>query len=288
MMLLLVGAALAQDCPDLGEAINGISAALNDVDLDTAHTLALEATGGLECQAEPINTVVLTSLFQLSGAVELYMGEQTAAEVLFERAVAVSPLAQIDPMLGEDAATTYDNVRKQVLDTPGGTLRVEGQVDAWLDGRAVTPGVDMDVAVGNHLLQWREAAEEPLQARVVRVASREGRVLPLGTQVATTTGPGPAVAGGEDTSGSGGGARIAALGGGVAGVIVGGVLIGAAGLSHNAFENETDPTELAGHQTRTNALTLAGIGVGALGLAVGGVGFVLLDEGAGLTWTKRW
>ncbi len=283
-MLLWVGAALAGDCPDLGDAITGITTALNDVDLDVAHELALQATSGLECQASPINTVVLTSLFQLAGSVELYMGDQTAAEVLFERAVAVAPLAVIDPLLGDDAATAYDLVRKQVLDTPGGTLRIEGQVDAWLDGRPLVVGVDADVAVGNHLLQWRETPEEPLQARVVRVSTREARVLPLGTQVATA--PEPVADGGG--AGMAGGARMGALAGGAVGLVAGGALLGAAGLSHRAFDAETDPTALASHQTRTNTLTLVGLGVGAIGLAVGGVGFVLLDQGAGLTLTRRW
>jgi hypothetical protein len=288
VILLLVSAALAADCPDLGDAINGISTALNDADLDVARELALEATAGLECQPKPVSSVVLTSLFQLAGSLELYIGEAEAAQALYERAVAVSPLAQIDPLLGEDAEAAYIVVRKEILDSPGGTLRVEGQVDAWLDGRVLTPGVNVDVTIGSHLLQWREAPEEALMARTVQVATRESRVLPLGEQVAPTPAP---VANGNNPStgtGTGNGTRVGVLAGGAGGVVVGAVLIGAAGLSHSAFLNETDPNALPGHQTRTNALALAGFGVGALGLAVGGVGFVLLDEGAGLTWSLRW
>lgn len=289
MMLLFVSAALAGACPDLGASINGISAALNDVDLDSARSISLEATAGLACQPAPINPVVLTSLFQLAGAVELFMGEPVAADVLFERAASVSPLATIDPVLGDDAAAAYDAVRKQVMDTPGGTLRVEGQVEAWLDGRPIAPGGDVDVAVGNHLLQWREAPDAPLQARVVRVATREGRVLPLGAQTAAAATPAAGGTGGASASGSSGsGARMGALAGGAVGVIAGGVLIGVAGLSHSAFDRETDPTELGRLQTRTNALTIAGLGVGAVGLAVGGVGVVLLDGGGGLSWSHRW
>ncbi len=299
MILLLVNLALAADCPDLGDSINGIAAALNDVDLDTARELARKATTGLECQQKPISPVMLTSLFQLAGSVELYMGEEADALELYARGVAVSPMAQIDSLLGEDCELAYEAVRKKSLETAGGTLRIDGQVEAWLDGRSVSTGVELDVSAGGHLLQWREGPEEPMQARVARVETREARVLPLGSQAAVPAPAAPAAPAAtpapvEDVATSGGGtgqtnmARMGALGGGAVGLVVGGVLIASAGLSHRSFDNETDPNELSGLQTRTNVLTVAGIGLGVVGLAVGGVGFVLLEDGAGVTWSRRW
>ncbi len=284
-----MGAALAQDCPNLGEAITGISAALNDVDLETARSLSLEATAGLLCQPEAVNTVLLTSLYQLSGAIELYMGETDAADILFERAVAVSPLAQIDPMLGADAEAAYDAVRAQILETPGGTLRVDGRVEVWLDGRPINTGAPHDVTVGNHLLQWKQGPEEAMEARIVRVSSGEGRSLPLGSGDGSSSPPPRSSSRSSDSSGGGGrGASVGLLAGGGFGVVAGGVLIALAGVSHNAFENEPNPHELEAHQTRTNALAISGMAVGAIGVAAAGVGVVVLDDGAGLTFTRRW
>ena len=65
VLLAVPGVARAQDCADLVAAVDQVSAALATVELEQAQVLADGALQQLECQPEPINPLVLASLFQL-------------------------------------------------------------------------------------------------------------------------------------------------------------------------------------------------------------------------------
>jgi hypothetical protein len=269
---LLPTAAHAQDCVDLVDAVDAIAAALAAVEIDSAQALADEATGQLECQTEPINTLVLTGLFQLAGAVATYNGETTDAEQAFARAVAISPTTPIDPVFGGDVESLFQQVQRRVLDDSSGALLLQGSAEAWLDGRAVVMGQPLDVVVGHHLLQWQEE-DRPMQAREIRVAAMETRQLTLGTinEEDLRRTPRPVATGG------GGSLNTPLLIGGGAGVVVGGVLLGLAAGAQSKFFQEEDPDALEGIQSRNHAFAIGGLGLMAAGAGTVGVSFFVQD-----------
>ncbi len=265
-LLLLPGLARAQDCADLLDAVDQITEALGMVEIERAQALAQQAVGQLECQEEPVNTVMLAALFQLTGAVALFAGESADAEASFARAVAISPATPIDAVYGEDVEKTFQAVQRRVLDETGGSLLLQGSAEAWLDGRKVQLGVPIDVVVGHHLLQWQEDGAA-MQARDIRVATMETRQLTLGQvseeelrrQQRQATIPGQGM----------GNTQLAMLAGGGGGVVVGAVLLGLAAGAQSSFYKEDDPTALDGIQSRNHGFAIAG-----LGLAVAGAGTV--------------
>ena len=270
-LMLLPTAAHAQDCADLVGAVDAIAAALAQVEIDTAQALADEATSQLECQTDPVNTVMLSGLFQLTGAVAVFNGETADAEAAFARAVAISPTTPIDSVYGEDVENLYHQVQRRLLDESGGALLLQGSATAWLDGRPVTMGQPIDVVVGHHLLQWQED-DGPMQAREIRVASLETRQLTLGTvseqdQRRQVANPGEGM----------GDLSVATLAGGAGGVVLGGTLLVLAASSQSAFYKETDPNALEGLQARNHLFAITGLGLTAVGLGAVGVSFFVHD-----------
>ncbi|MFH1468051.1 MAG: hypothetical protein ABIO70_26935 [Pseudomonadota bacterium] len=281
LALLLPGAAHAADCDDLVSSMDAISKALAEVEIERAVGLAEWAGGQLECQSRPVNTVVLTGLFQLTGAAALFNGDGVGAEIAFSRAVAVSPTTPVDPMYGDEVASLYGKVQRRLVAEPTGALTVLGPVEAWLDGRSVKIGLPLDLMPGDHLLQWREEGGS-VKGRVIQVATMEARQLTLGT-VATLDGekpPRPPRTGGSPL-------QIPLLAGGGGGVLAGAVLLGLASATQNAFWREEDPAALAGLQARNHALALTGSGLLVLGAGAVGASF-LVDAGPGLSFGWRW
>ena len=261
MILALLSVASA--CEPLAGQVSAISAALADIELEQAAALAEAARDDLACQPEPVATLALTSLFQLSGAVALFQGDGAAADEAFAVAIGISPSAALDEIFGEEAAARYGVLREELLATPGGTLTVEGQVEAWLDGRVVEVGRAVDVGVGDHLLQWREP-EADLSGRLVTVSSGERRVIPIGEQVVPVAPePLPEVSPQRTNRPL----RI----GGTAALATGGVLVALAAGSARTFATTDDPGALDALQIRTNALAGSGLGVTAVGAGLWGV-----------------
>mgnify|MGYP006971704588 CR=1 FL=1 len=272
-LLLLPSIAHAQDCMNLVDAVDSIAAALAEVEIDRAQEVADQAIHQLECQEQPVNTVMLTGLFQLAGAVAAFNGETTDAEQAFARAVAISPTTPIDAVYGGDVEQLYQQVQRRLLDESGGSLLLSGSARAWLDGRQVTMGQPVDVVVGHHLLQWQED-DGPMQAREIRVAAMETRQLTLGVVDPDAQRRQRSVA--PPSSGRGSAGTALLIGGG-AGVVVGGVLLGLASGAQSAFFREEDPTALAGIQARNHALALSGISLLAAGAGTAGVSFFVQD-----------
>ena len=73
-------------CIDLSDTMKQVHEALYEVMLDEATKLAEDAQEGLLCQSEPVNPLVLASIFQLGGALHTFQGENTAARKNFATA----------------------------------------------------------------------------------------------------------------------------------------------------------------------------------------------------------
>lgn len=267
---LLPSVVQAQDCMDLVDAVDSIAAALAEVEIERAQAVADQATHQLECQDSPVNTVMLTGLFQLAGAVAAFNGETTDAEQAFARAVAISPTTPIDAVYGGDVEQLYQQVQRRLLDEAGGSLLLSGSAAAWLDGRKVTMGQPVDVVVGHHLLQWQED-DGPMQAREIRVAAMETRQLTLGTvEPDLLRRP-------QRPTASPGSVGSAMLIGGGAAVVVGGVLLGLASGAQSSFFQEEDPNALEGIQARNHAFAISGFTLLAAGAGTAGVSFFVQD-----------
>lgn len=248
------------DCTNLTQAVAQISAALDQAQLDEASEMAAKARADLSCQTTPVSNLVLTSVFHLSGAVHMFVGEEKQAWEAFGFSASIAPMATLNPVLGSQATETHEILRQSVLAAPQGQLQFAGNAKVWLDGKEVQVGPPMDMPAGQHFLQW-QGEGEAMQNRVIRVESGEARAIPVG-------------AGAESFKGdSFGGVQLKAkhwaiIGGGAA-VVTGGVLL-ALGLKANGeYQASTDPNELDALAKKANSLliaggTIAGIGLGAM------------------------
>ena len=169
----------AQECINLTEALNGIHKYLDEVMLEEARSLALQAQRQLACQPDPVNPLVLTSLYGASGAVNFFLGEEQAARTDFQLALATAPTTALDARYGEEAGVLFESVRAQVLEQPGGKLIISGDVSAWIDGQPTIPDQPIPLAAGQHLLQWKSDTAV-MAGRSIDVGPGEARTLHLG------------------------------------------------------------------------------------------------------------
>ena len=185
-------------------------------------------------------------------------------------------MSSLDARFGGDAAEAYRTVQRNVLAETVGNFTVLGDVEVWIDGRLVEPGTPVELPVGYHLLQWREDDDLGLHGQILRMASAEARVLPLGSGVVVDGQPARQRAPLPWT-------RVARIGGGL--LVLGSSAVLAAGAaSSRDFDQAEDPSELDAIRSRNHALVLAGAGMAGAGLATIGVSF--LDDGAtiGVAW----
>ena len=270
-------------CASLSTALTAINAALDEALLDEAEALADDARRSLLCQPEPVPAMVINAIFSLKGAVHIFQGREKAAEEAFEWAVAVSPLAPLDAMLGARPIEAYNRVRDDVLSRPVGTLKLQGDAQAWVDGRSILIGTPVELPAGPHLLQWQREGN-PMKGRVISVASGEVRTLPVGKGVAAVPNATVSNAAVSDAvalpSPTGPAQRrnlYLASGGGL--VAAGGGLL-VAGLTKRGqiddgdFETMDDLDQLA---SSANSLGAIGIASAALGAGLLGFGLVTTE-----------
>ncbi len=299
LLLGLSGVAQAQGCPDLGATLREVSAAIDDVRLEDAQSLSQQAREGLECQTEVVKSLTLLGLYQSAGAVAYFLGNFNEADEAFARAIAVAPASRLDPAYGEAPASIYENLREATMSTGGASLTGPEAVQAWVDGRPLSPDYPLDVPPGFHLVQV-ESSGGQLVNTVRRMAPGEKLVVtsegtlsvfrqervseeppsPEPLSAVAAAGPTP----GEPTRGR----RRTGL------LVVGGlgVAAGAAGLvlasfSHEQFFEATDVDDLDVVRLRTNALAAGGIGLAAVGAGMLGVGVIPRQAGAEVIFTWR-
>jgi hypothetical protein len=270
-----------------------VSAAIDEVRLEDARALAEQATNGLGCQTEVVNSLTLVGLYQSAGAIEYFLGNFNEAEDAFARAVAVAPASRLDPSFGEGPSAVYENIRAAALGAAPGSLMGPAQVDAWVDGRPLSSDYPLDLPPGHHLIQIRTTSGG-LWNTVYRIAPGEKLVVtPDGavemfrrprsesSSSSTPSSPPP-----EITSG-GGGPRVGLLAVGGFGVAAGAVAMVLASFSHQQFFQAERVDELDALRLRTNGLAVAGIGLVAVGAGMVGVGVIPRKTGAELVLTWR-
>ncbi len=281
----------AEACAPLGDSLRELSAALDEVRLEEAATIAAEANAALGCQPEVVSNLALISLYQLSGAVQIFLGDTAAAEVEFGRAIAVSPTARLDAALGSDAEAVYERVRGRALAQQGGVIGVEPLVQAWVDGRKLEETRPFDLAAGQHLIQVERGGE--LQGSFFRIGPGETRVVTAEGQAVLSSTSSAATASTAATTGIGAveepvddGPRWGLVIGGAVGLAAGAGVLVAANSTAAEFQETDQYDQLAALKLRNNALAVTGITLGVAGAGLVGVGFI--DGAPALTSTLRW
>lgn len=287
----------ASACTPLPDRLREIGAALDEVRLDEAAEAARLADQELACQTEVVSNLSLISLYQLAGAVQMFLGDAGAAELEFGRAIAISPTARLDAGLGADAEALYEQVRGRALAVPGGLVTVEPVVQAWVDGRRLEENRPMDLAAGQHLVQVERGGE--LVGATFRLGPGETRsinaegsaVLSSGSSSSTTlpttsAGGGTTSSAGTIDGGSRAGPRWGLVAAGGVGLAAGAVSLVVASGSQSEFETTDSYDDLAALKVRTNALAVTGYTLVGVGAGLGVVGFV--DGGYGLGASWRW
>ena len=161
MILLLAGLsglAHAQGCPDLGATLREVSAAIDEVRLEDAQSLSEQARTGLTCQTEVVKSLTLVGLYQSAGAVEYFLGNFNEADDAFARAIAVAPASRLDPAYGEAPSAIYENLREATMSTAGASLTGPATVQAWVDGRPLSPDYPLEVPPGFAWSRWLRPA----------------------------------------------------------------------------------------------------------------------------------
>ena len=149
--------------------------------------MAAKAQKDLLCQTEPVNHLVLTSVFHMAGAVHLFLGEEEASWEAFGFSASVAPMATLDPVLGAQAQESHEVLRQSVIAAPQGSIQFSGDAEVWLDGKSAMVGPPIDLTAGKHFIQWR-TPEGAMQNRIIRVESGEARAIPVGPGAETFTG----------------------------------------------------------------------------------------------------
>jgi hypothetical protein len=268
------------DCTNLMRAVAQISASLDQAQLDEASILATNAREDLSCQENPVSNLVLTSVFHLSGAVHMFLGEEKKAWEAFGFSASIAPMASINPVLGAQAQETHEILRQSVLAAPQGQIQFSGNAKVWLDGKPTEIGPSIDMPAGQHFLQWQSEGQ-PMQNRVIRVESGEARAIPVG--------PGAESFKGDSFGGIKLEAKHWALMGGGAAVVTGGVLLALGFKAKADFETTSDQTELDALAKKANTLLIAGGATAGLGVSALIAGPMFLADGSpgfqvGFTW----
>jgi hypothetical protein len=264
-------AGLPSDCTNLMTAVSQISASLDQAQLDEASVLASKAREDLSCQEKPVSNLVLTSVFHLSGAVHMFLGEEKQAWEAFGFSASIAPMASINPVLGTQAQETHEILRQSVLAAPQGQIQFAGNAEVWLDGKPAEIGPSIDMPAGQHFLQWK-AEGQPMQNRVIRVESGEARAIPVG--------PGAESFKGDSFGGVKIEAKHWALIGGGAAIVTGGALLALGFKTKADFESTTDEAELDALAQKANTLLIAGGATAGLGLSALIVGPMFLEDGS--------
>ena len=275
---LLGGTADAADCLDAGESITEINRLLLEVELEAARDLAVRAQQDLLCQTSPVNTLVLSSLFDAVAASQFFLEEEAQATLALERSLAVNPSRSVDARYGTQLEERYEELKAERQDLASGGLSLVGRVSAWVDGRPVPMNTRIDVAAGSHLLQWRHEDGE-LENRFVDVGPEEFRSLQLGE---------------VDLSQR---RILLASGGGL--LATSAVLLVLAGQRYQEFEAYGDDYESHGDDTpqsstlddlyqKNHVLAISGVGCGVAGLGLLGAGAIVANGRLLFTVSGHW
>jgi hypothetical protein len=314
LCVVAVRPAVAEECPDLPPLLLEVSGNINQVLLEEAQEAAEKAHQAIHCQSKPVSALTLSLLYQLTGALHTFLGNEVEARAAYEWAFTVAPTQPLDPHLGSVAEEAYNAVRAELMSLPNGTVLLKGDGKAWIDGRSVPTGQRLELSSGPHLLQWQNVGDG-LRSREIRVVPAEVRELPLQlpTVAAAETSPKEEKPAKEPrakrkakdkpkaqrTPRTWPSARPMKLAGGVLLATSGG-LMAKWKIESNAFWDEswdedwddfpdsTRESALGKKRDLANRLYASGLATGSVGVGLLGAGFVLGDEQALLTLHGSW
>ena len=118
LVLMLSGSAQASDCPNPMEQMTAINTALEDAMMDELPLLIKQAKESLLCQTEVVSPLTSVSLYQLIGAVHVFLADEQGAMDAFRWSAAVSPTTTLDQVYGDQAMAIFNEVRDEILNNP--------------------------------------------------------------------------------------------------------------------------------------------------------------------------
>lgn len=167
---LLTGPALACDPVSPRSATGAALSAIMSGAWDAALASLRPGIDGLTCLAEPAKTDELVVLFQLAGYSAFQKGDFSQAGIWFNRGIVIDPDLELDPGLGASARVFYLQAQAVVRDQEAAVIVVRG--DIYVDGRRRSAGQEIEVAAGEHLLQWYVDDQLHSEVRVVAPGTR--------------------------------------------------------------------------------------------------------------------
>lgn len=283
MLLSFLLPALA--CEPTAERVGKARALFEDVELEQARTETTAALEELHCQTEVVERGTLLELYRLDAQVAMANLDKKAATYATIRSVAVDPTAVPTADYGPDLAALHKLWAKR-LGNSRIMLSVSGGGIVYLDGLPLRQGERMATVPGEHLVQIDSGTAvistvtdlDKDQAVITGIAAPS--VAPDPRPLAPPT-PVPRPAPLVDLDGPEPKAKkkrqptpvLLAVGGGL--VVLGGGLLGYAWYRDEVvFAKKAYPSVTAVNREAATirALYGTGYGIGAVGLAVGGVG----------------
>jgi hypothetical protein len=274
----------ADACPSLTDTASALRTAVSEARLEETPKLSAQAWAALLCQTDPMQPLLIGQTFQVIGAAAFFNGNISAADEAFTWAASTSPGTDLDTIYGKPALGFYNKVRDRVVAGGGATVALAGDGAAWIDGRALRPGIARDVTSGPHLLQTQEPGG-PVVTQEVQLAAGVDEVVTVGATAAAA----PAEPAAAPSGGTGPSRKMLIMGTGGALVATSAVLMALAANAHKDFDSATDPGALEGLKSKTNTLGLSGVATGLAGVGVLGAGVFLMGEtGIGLGIRGHW
>lgn len=178
MLLWLMTTSLggAQECPDVNDVLEDLQAQVVEIRLEAARTTLDSLESSFSC-GPPFTSDLLAQLWTLEAMVEMFSGNQEAAEEPLAAALRMNPKLLVSDY-GSGAESTLETIKGRERGT--GTLDLTGvpePAQVWIDGQRSTSGSTLEE--GLHLLQITDENPDAKFGRLIFIANGEVVTLPI-------------------------------------------------------------------------------------------------------------
>lgn len=151
--LLLSVAAAQAPCPEVGAQTELAWSEYQSAELEAAAEHLAAAEQSLACQFEPLTSTELLELYWLRALVALSADDDRGLLQALQHAISVDHTQRPPVAYGPDLRSAWERLAREATLV---SVVVRGPEPAFIDGRRVDPGVAVQVAAGQHVVQVRE------------------------------------------------------------------------------------------------------------------------------------
>ena len=183
MLLLLAHIALAQaqECPNVQDSVDKAYVAFEDAETELAREEIQQAYQSLGCQQEPVPTAALMELYHLDALTALSAEDVQGATYATIRAISANPSVSPPQSMGPEIAEMHATWSARLKDSKVTLMMEDPEASFWVDGVALTVGVEQLVVEGEHLLQVMRG--DVMTSEVVEVSTKLSGIAPWNLKI---------------------------------------------------------------------------------------------------------